>query len=266
MVESSSSPPLAELLCCADLYQHPLVLALLGESWHPGGLALTRALAREINLGPGDHVLDVACGGGASALMLAQVFKCRVTGVDTNARAILQARQEARRYRLEALVAFVQADATHLAFPAATFSAVFCECATSLFADRQSAFAELARVLQPGGRLALSDVTFRPESLPDWMDSSLAAALCIPLGRGPEKYVQLLEEAGFLVRRSMDYSVAVAQLLDRVESLLGLRRPGSTAPASGEGPLQPVEVGLHYARELLRCGELGYRAFIAEKP
>jgi hypothetical protein len=37
----SPSSPLATVLCCADLYQHPLVLGMLGESWHPGGLSLT---------------------------------------------------------------------------------------------------------------------------------------------------------------------------------------------------------------------------------
>jgi hypothetical protein len=241
------------------------VQAVLGESWHPGGLALTRALAKEISLSRDDHVLDIACGRGASALMLAQVFKCRVTGVDTSATAIDQARREARRYRLENLVSFVQADATSLAFPAATFSAVFCECATSLFTDRRSAFGELARMLRPGGRLALSDVTFRPQALPEPIDSPLAQALCIPLGMGPEAYAQLLEESGFVLQRQTDYSGTIAQLLDKVESLLGLaQQPALAGQADGE-PLRRIVAALHCARQLLQQGDLGYCAFIAQR-
>lgn len=265
MVESSPSFPLAQLLCCADLYQHPLVQALLGESWHPGGLALTRALAKEIGLARNDYVLDVACGRGASALMLAQVFKCRVKGVDASATAIDQARREACRYRLESLVDFDEGDATRLAFPAATFSAVFCECATSLFTDRRSGLSELARVLRPGGRLALSDVTFRPYTLPEPIDSPLARALCIPLGMGSEAYVHLLEEAGFIVQRQTDYSGAIAQLLDKVGSLLGLgQQPALAGQADGE-PLRRIEAALHCARQLLQQGDMGYWAFIAQR-
>jgi len=265
VVESSPGSPLAQLLCCADLYQHPLVQAVLGESWHPGGLALTRALAKEISLSRDDRVLDIACGRGASALMLAQVFKCRVTGVDTSATAIDQARREARRYRLESLVDFDQSDATRLAFPAATFSAAFCECATSLLTDRRSAFGELARMLRPGGRLALSDVTFRPEALPEPIDSLLARALCIPLGMGPEAYVQLIEEAGFVMRGQTDYSGTIAQLLDKVESLLGLgQQPDLAGQADGE-PLRRTGAALHCARQLLQQGDLGYWAFIAQR-
>jgi hypothetical protein len=241
------------------------VQAVLGESWHPGGLALTRALAKEISLSRDDHVLDIACGRGTSALMLAQVFKCRVTGIDTSATTIEHARREARRYRLDSLVDFDQGDATHLAFPTATFSAVFCECATSLFTDRRTAFGQLARVLQPGGHLALSDVTFRPETLPQAVDSPLALALCIPLGMGPEAYVQLIEEAGFMMRRQTDYSGTIAELLDKVESLLGLgQQPDLAGQADGE-PLRRIGAALHCARQLLQHSDLGYWAFIAQR-
>jgi SAM-dependent methyltransferase len=222
-------------------------------------------MAKEIPLSRDDHVLDVACGRGASALMLAQVFKCRVTGVDSGHQAIDQAQKEARRYRLKSLVTFTQGDATCLTFPSATFSAALCECATSLFADRRVAFGELARVLCVGGRLALSDVTFRPDSPPEWMDSSLSRALCVPIGMGPERYAQLLAESGFLVQRSMDYSGAVAQIVDRVESLLGLGHLATLAMPLDGGALGQVRLALHHARELLQCGDLGYWAFIAEK-
>jgi arsenite methyltransferase len=55
---------------------------LLGDVFHPGGLALTRHLGECIDLAPGVQVLDVACGRGTSAVHLAERFGCHVTGLD----------------------------------------------------------------------------------------------------------------------------------------------------------------------------------------
>jgi len=266
VAERGPSPFIDRILCCADLYQHPLVLAVLGESWHPGGLALTRILAKEIKLSKEDHLLDVASGRGASALMLAQVFKCRVTGIDTSIEALEQARKDAHCYRLENLVTFTQGDVNSLPFPSSSFSSVLCECATALFSDRQSALREIARVLRPGGYLALSDVTFCPEALPSPIDSPLARALCIPLGMGPEAYIQRIGEAGLIVQEKMDYSGSVAQLLDKVESLLGVGRLATIVGKLDREPLRQIENALYCARQLLQQGDLGYWAFIARKP
>lgn len=294
---ASSLSPLAPISCCADLYQHPLVLAMMGQSWHPGGLSLTQALAKGIKLSKGDHVLDVACGRAASVLMLGRTYGCRVTGIDTSTVAIREARKEAHRCRLEKLVTFTQADATRLPFVASTFSAALCECATSLFADKRAAFSEVARVLKPGGYLALSDVTFRPETLPQPLESALAWALCIPLGVGPEAYAQLIRGAGFVVECQTDHSGALAQLFDQVELLLQVGHlatlgPLFTSPSRGKEKLccplkgedwdgseivsaalvgrhgdllRQVEVALHCSRQLLQQGDLSYWAFIARK-
>jgi arsenite methyltransferase len=54
--------------CCAALYESDWARLLLGDSLHPGGLALTERLGSLLGLGPGDRVLDVACGPGTSAL------------------------------------------------------------------------------------------------------------------------------------------------------------------------------------------------------
>jgi arsenite methyltransferase len=210
-------------------------------------------------------VLDLACGRGASALMLAQAYQCRVAGVDINAATIQQGQKEAHHNRLEDLVTFIQSDATRLPFASSTFSAALCECAISLFPDRPSAFSEIARVLQPAGYFALSDFTFRPAALPEPIDIPLARALGIPLGMGPEAYVRLAEEAGFIVERQTDYSSAVAQLLDKIESLLGIARLATVGGESDGEPLSRITGALHCTRDLVRQGDLGYWAFVSRR-
>lgn len=266
MADRWPSPPLADIPCCADLYSLPLVRLLLGESWHPGGLTLTRALAKAINLSREDHLLDAACGRGASALMLAQVYKCRVVGIDSSLTALEQARKEARRYRLDQLVTFREGDATCLSFPGGTFTAAICECATTLFADKGAAIGEIARVLQPGGRLALSDVTFVPDKLPAALDVPLARSLCIHLGTGPQEYVKCIEQCGLVLESGVDHSYTLAQLIGKAELFLGAGKSTNLLGFVGKEVMVQATSVLACLRELLERKELGYWAFTARKP
>lgn len=253
------------LACCADLYEMPIVRYLLGDSLHPGGLSLTRALVKELKLSKDDHLLDVACGRGTSALMIAQVYKCRVVGIDSSSTALEHARREAHRFRLDHLLTFSQGDASQLPFPTSSLTAAICECATNLFPDRLSGLREIGRVLQPGGRLALSDVTCSLSVLPDLLDLPLAQLLCIPTSAGPEDFVRFIEGAGFVVQRTSDYSATILHLLEKVESLFRIRREASqTTPAEGVG-LSRLAAALDCARTLVQQGKLGYWDFIATK-
>ena len=265
MAATSPSPFSLDLSCCADLYHLPFVRYLLGDTLHPGGLALTRMMAKELKLARGDHLLDLACGQGTTAIMLAQVYKCHVTGVDTDSRSLEAARRDASRYRLDNLVTFALGDAACLPFSSSTFDATLCECATSLFSDRRSAFREMARVLRHKGLLALSDVTFRPETLPAPLDLPLAGALCIPIGMGPDDYVKFIEEVGLTVAAKTDHSATIGQLLDKLESLLGLQRLAAVADPAAIGQLKQAITALQCARQLVEQGDLGYWAFIAQK-
>ena len=75
MSTAEALPSAEELkLCCASAYQRDAVALILGDSYHPGGLDLTRRLARSLDLRPGEKVLDVASGPGTTAFLLASEF------------------------------------------------------------------------------------------------------------------------------------------------------------------------------------------------
>ena len=71
--------------CCAAIYESDFAHLLLGDSFHPGGLALTAGLGELLEIKPGLRVLDVAAGKGESAIFLAGTFGCEVVGVDFGA-------------------------------------------------------------------------------------------------------------------------------------------------------------------------------------
>lgn len=206
--------------CCADLYAQDWVRLLLGDAFHPGGVALTRHLGALLQLGPDDHVLDVASGPGTSALELARTFGCRVTGVDYSAEQVARATAAARAAGLAERVTFQQGDAEGLPFAAGTIDALVCECAFCTFPDKATAAAEFARVLHPGGRLGLSDIALDPAKLPASLQGVLGVVACIADARPAAEYVDVLTTAGFGDFQVEDHAGALLELVRQIDTRL----------------------------------------------
>ena len=206
--------------CCATLYQSDFARMLLGDSFHPGGQRLTARLGEKLGLGAGTRVLDVASGKGESALFLARQFGCEVVGVDFGPENVRDA--NARADRLVSSVEFVEGDAERLDFPDASFDAVICECAFCTFPDKRAAASEFARVLRPGGRVAMSDLT-RSGPLPQELEGLLAWIACIADARPVEEYAGYLEAAGFEVTAVEAHDSALAEMARDIQGrLLGI--------------------------------------------
>ncbi len=106
--------------------------------------------------GPGDRVLDVACGTGVVARLAAQHVgpSGKVIGLDLNAGMIEVARSLPPVPG--APVEWREGSALALPFPDASFDLALCQQGLQFFPDRPAALREMRRVLAPGGRLALS--------------------------------------------------------------------------------------------------------------
>jgi arsenite methyltransferase len=252
--------------CCALLYELPLTTLLLGESFHPGGNRLTRQLAEQALVGPGSRVLDIACGPGNSARLLADEFGATVTGVDYSAALLQTARRQSAAAGLARRVDFLHADAQQLPLAARQFDVVLCECALCTFADAPRALAEMLRVLKPGGRLALSDIVVNA-ALPESLQSALGQALCIAGARAADEYQRLILAAGFHAPRRHDVSGVLLDTVRQIEQRLRLAEVMATLQQSSLPPAfdNPAEA-LDSAREFIARGGLGYMLFVARAP
>jgi ubiquinone/menaquinone biosynthesis C-methylase UbiE len=134
---------------------YDLVIGLLGRR----GSRLRAMFADDLQLRPGDRVLDVGCGTGR----LAMVFGDRVApggsvdGIDAAAEMIKRATGRASKHGMP--VTFQVALAQQLPFPDVTFDAVACILALHHVADddQLTAVQEMYRVLKPGGRLLIAE-------------------------------------------------------------------------------------------------------------
>lgn len=205
--------------CCATLYESDMARILLGDSFHPGGLRLTRRLGEKLGLRAGQRVLDVASGKGESAIFLAQTFGCEVVGVDFGAENVKQASARSEEAKIGHLVSFRQGDAEKIDFPDASFDAVICECAFCTFPDKTAAASEFVRVLKPGGKVGLSDLT-RATTLPPELTGLLAWVACIADARPVGEYAGYLETAGMGGIEIEPHDEALAEMVRDIQAKL----------------------------------------------
>lgn len=104
---------------------------------------------------PGERLLDVGCGCGATSLALAHVVgpQGAVTGLDISAPMLARARARAAEAGLSN-VRFEEADAQTEQFAPGTYDGIFSRFGVMFFSDPAAAFANMRRGLKPGGRLA----------------------------------------------------------------------------------------------------------------
>jgi arsenite methyltransferase len=254
--------------CCADVYASDWARLLLGDSLHPGGLALTERLGGLLRLDADSRVLDLAAGRGTSALHLARVFGCRVTGVDYSGINIARAREAADSAGLSDRVDFLQGDAEELeALADESFDAVVCECAYCTFPNKRAAAAHIARVLVPGGRFGLSDLTRTGELAPE-LSGLLAWIACIADAQPVACYVADLEGVGLSVNRIEAHDKVLSELIKDVRGRLlvaelATRMQQVTLPSGVD--LQLARRMAHSASEAIKSGALGYALIIASR-
>jgi len=180
--------PLAEALGYpADLLDRLPVQAVnsfAGVGYH---LGLARLL-------PGERVLDLGSGSGLDVFAEATQMGPSgfVTGVDITPEQLAKS----ERMRRHGHVSFRRARIEELPFDNGSFDAVISNGVINLSADKRRAFAEAARVLRPGGRLALADiVTEREISVRTTCQADLWAA-CIAGASQRERYLNDIAAAG----------------------------------------------------------------------
>lgn len=158
---------------------------------------LTAKVADTLHLRRGEHVLDAGCGAGAPATQIAAQYGVRVTGVTVSPVGLDIARKRAEASGLTGEVRFELGDYHALSHPENHFDAVLAMESLMHAIDLQKVLLEFHRVLRPGGRIAISEMT----------KASAQAKVPLHQSREPltaQGWVEEFEAAGFVVEEWTD--------------------------------------------------------------
>lgn len=204
----------------AEIYEECFVPALFRQ-WGP-------VIAEAAAIGPGQQVLDVACGTGVLACAAAQRVgpTGAVVGLDVNPQMLAVARRQ------PAQVEWVEGRAEALPFSDRRFDAVVSQFGFMFFDDRVAALREMRRVLRPGGRLAVAVCDALSQSpgyaalaslLQQLFGRAVADAFRAPFALGDAALLQgLCEQAGWPDARIARHAGTVR--FDSIEALVSTER------------------------------------------
>lgn len=157
------------------------------------------------SLRPGETVVDLGCGGGLDVFLAAARVGAggRAIGIDMTPEMLALARANAMRAGLTN-VEFHQATIDKLPLPDGSVDCVISNCVINLAPDKPAVFREIARILKPDGRLAVSDIALK-RPLPPELGSDLMAYIGCIAGAIPiEEYRSALIAAGFSAVKVQD--------------------------------------------------------------
>lgn len=226
---------------------------LAGNVFHPGGSDLSLRTVDHMGLARGAPLLDIGCGVGQTAGIVAAKRHLSVIGIDASRPNLTRARLDPDASR----VGFIQADVHRLPFVTGAFGGVLAECVLSLFADKAAALGEVRRVLWSGGRVGLTDVVLN-SALPAEFAAAAADWACLSGALSREAYVDLFEGAGFEILGVHDESAGLDRLIGQIRRKLVVVGAGGLAAGRMPFDIATVRSWLdRFAREIGR-GTIGY--------
>jgi arsenite methyltransferase len=200
------------------------------------------------SLQPGEVVVDLGCGGGLDVFLAATKVgpTGKAIGIDMTDEMLALARKNAAKSAL-ANVEFHKAMIDQLPLADASVDCVISNCVINLAPDKPAVFREIARVLRPGGRLAVSDIGLK-QALPDELGQDLLAYVGCIAGAIPiETYRRQLLEAGFAAVEVIDTGNDL-NAYAKIENQAGCCAPPSSSLPMAESSCctpKPAESEVH---------------------
>ena len=227
----------------------------------------SQMLGDETHLDATSRVLDVGCGCGNFVFALARRFTCRAEGLDLSQERInfAQRRRAEERGPHASLVSFTHGSATQLPYEAASFTHVVSQDALCLVPDKAQSHVEMFRVLEPGGRLVLSDFLQPKLEVSPRARKHVYDRVRWNSGFSLVGYQQALERVGFRIRLARELSPHLKRTYQVLGKVAAERAQQTANPAARDWMLA-FAASCTEIEVAIQDGEFGWGIIVADKP
>lgn len=147
---------------------------------------------------PGDSVLDLGSGAGNDCFVARSIVgeTGSVTGLDFTDEMLQKANRNNAIMGYEN-VKFLKGDIEQMPLPDNSFDVVISNCVLNLVPDKRKGFAEIMRVLKPGGHFCVSDIVLMGDLPDDMKEAAALYAGCVSGALQKADYMQIIHDSGF---------------------------------------------------------------------
>jgi 27-O-demethylrifamycin SV methyltransferase len=231
------------------------------ESLKDAGNRLTDRLSGMLGIKPGQRLLDIGCGVGHPAIRLATAHDIEVVGITISQRQAELATERAAAAGLSDRVSFRFADAMDMPFPAESFDLVWALESLHHMPDRWHVIQQAARVLRPGGRMAIGDFLLRQVPGNDAASVDLVRDGVLVLV-DVDEYRSNIRAAGLEPDAAEDVSDHTRPSWDKAAELFEAAR----GPAEQHIGAQQLNLTISRFHQLGQAPTIGYGLLTASKP
>ena len=198
------------------------------DQLHTCGAPATIALLKRAGIAENHFMLDAGCGLGGSSRLMAGTFGCKVIGMDLSPSFTDAAEILTRNTGLDHLASFRTGSLMDLPFEDSSFDGILCQHVLLNIEDKSGAIQEFFRVLKPGGKLILHEIT-RDRDLPIAMPVPWAATPDTSFLESWETCEFLMKDAGFSMESFRDETRAGRTWWEKIRAMAG-KTPGKKFP------------------------------------
>lgn len=206
------------------------------------GERITRKVMDALGLRRDDEVLDVGCGPGGPAVLIARETGARITGISISNYDVSAATKRAEEAGLADRLTFRHGDYMALDFPDASFDSVIAIESLLSAPDLDHVLREFNRLLRPGGTVALCHCTREAKLSPEELEKFNASNMAHQLPSLPE-WIDALKRAGFVVEEYTQFGHRVFGQRERYFTAIDDVRD-ELVERAGEGVIAGIKQGM----------------------
>jgi ubiquinone/menaquinone biosynthesis C-methylase UbiE len=225
---------------------------------------LVRFVANSGNFTAGQRLIEVGCGLGGPAELIANEFGCHVIGIDPGEYQVTRANQWLREQRNPPDISFLRGDAHFLPFRSSRFDGLYSIESAFHYSDKSTFLKEAARVIAPHGKIVIADILKTSRQTMNWLNRQISQSIAASNFFNRDAYERSSAACGLKMTAVMDITQEVKRCFS-VWTKAHLRKFPEMRRVYPVRSLIKIGLALRLAPLIIAITDFSYQIMVFEK-